>query len=115
LFVVPHGLNIAKLKCFFLNHWADFTYRIKGHPPIFIFAGIVQTGTSLQQVVCSQMKVAEIVRKLLMDGWYLHASRGSHHQYKHPEKKGRVTVPGKPSNDLAPGTLNSICKQAGWK
>jgi len=61
------------------------------------------------------MKVAEILRKLLMDGWCLHATRGSHRQYKHPTKKGRVTVPGKPSNDLAPGTLNSIYKQAGWK
>ena len=61
------------------------------------------------------MKVAEILRKLKEDGWHLHATRGSHQQFKHPEKSGRVTVPGKPSDDLAPGTLNSIYKQAGWK
>ena len=49
------------------------------------------------------------------DGWYLHATRGSHRQFKHASKPGRVTVPGKPSDDLAPGTLNSIYKQAGWR
>lgn len=43
------------------------------------------------------------------------AQRGSHRQYKHPSKLGRVTVPGKPSDDLAPGTLNSILKQSGLK
>jgi len=61
------------------------------------------------------MKVSEVLRQLKADGWYLHATRGIHRQYKHPTKAGRVTVPGKPSNDLAPGTLNSIYKQAGWK
>ena len=40
---------------------------------------------------------------------------GSHRQFKHATKPGRVTVPGKPSDDLAPGTLNSILKQAGLK
>lgn len=49
------------------------------------------------------------------DGWRLVAMRGSHRQFKHPSKVGRVTVPGKPSDDLAPGTLNSILKQAGLK
>jgi predicted RNA binding protein YcfA (HicA-like mRNA interferase family) len=43
------------------------------------------------------------------------ATRGSHRQFKHPSKPGRVTVPGKPNDDLAPGTLNSILKQAGLK
>jgi predicted RNA binding protein YcfA (HicA-like mRNA interferase family) len=61
------------------------------------------------------MKVAEIIRRLRHDGWYLHRTRGSHRQFKHPSKNGRVTVPGKPNDDLAPGTLNSIYKQAGWK
>jgi len=59
------------------------------------------------------MKVAEVLRLLHNDGWYLHATRGSHRQFKHLSKPGRVTVPGKPSDDLAPGTLNSIFKQAG--
>ena len=49
------------------------------------------------------------------DGWFLVATRGSHRQFKHATKPGRVTVPGKPSDDLAPGTLNSILKQAGLK
>ena len=49
------------------------------------------------------------------DGWFLAATRGSHRQYKHSTKPGRVTVPGKPSDDLAPGTLNSILKQSGLK
>ena len=49
------------------------------------------------------------------DGWSLIATRGSHRQYKHQTKPGRVTVAGKPSDDLAPGTLNSILKQSGLK
>lgn len=61
------------------------------------------------------MKVSEVLRLLQDDGWFLAATRGSHRQYKHPSKSGRVTVPGKPSDDLAPGTLNSILKQAGLK
>ena len=61
------------------------------------------------------MKVNEILKLLLQDGWYLVATKGSHRQYKHPSKPGRVTVPGKPSDDLAPGTQNSILKQSGLK
>ena len=61
------------------------------------------------------MKVREVIRLLVDDGWFLAETRGSHRQYKHPGKSGRVTVPGKPSHDLAPGTLNSILKQARLK
>jgi len=61
------------------------------------------------------MKVGEVLRMLQDDGWILVATRGRHRQYKHPSKPGRVTVPGKPSDDLAPGTLNSILKQSGLK
>jgi len=61
------------------------------------------------------VKVSEMLRLLQDDGWFLVATRGSHRQYKHASKPGRVTVPGKPSDDLAPGTLNSILKQAGLK
>ena len=61
------------------------------------------------------MKVREIIRQIEADGWYLVASRGGHRQYKHPSKSGRVTIAGKRSDDLAPGTLNSILKQAGLK
>jgi predicted RNA binding protein YcfA (HicA-like mRNA interferase family) len=48
-------------------------------------------------------------------GWYLDRTRGSHRQYKHPTKSGLVTIPGKPGDDLAPGTQSSILKQAGLK
>ena len=61
------------------------------------------------------MKVREVLRMLQDDGWILVATRGSHRQFKHTGKPGRVTVPGKPSDDLAPGTLNSILKQSGLK
>jgi predicted RNA binding protein YcfA (HicA-like mRNA interferase family) len=58
------------------------------------------------------MKVREIIKLIEADGWYIARTRGSHRQYKHPTKAGLVTVPGKLSDDLAPGTLNSIFKQA---
>jgi predicted RNA binding protein YcfA (HicA-like mRNA interferase family) len=61
------------------------------------------------------MKVREAIKLIEADGWFLVTTRGSHRQYKHPRKPGRVTVAGKPSDDLAPGTLNSILKQAGLK
>ena len=61
------------------------------------------------------MKVSAVLEKLREDGWYVVATRGSHRQLKHPTNPGRVTVAGKPGDDLAPGTLNSIFKQAGWK
>ncbi|MFZ5929808.1 MAG: type II toxin-antitoxin system HicA family toxin [Pseudomonadota bacterium] len=61
------------------------------------------------------MKVSEVLHMLQDDGWFLAATCGSHRQFKHLLKPGRVTVPGKPGDDLAPGTLNSIMKQAGLK
>ena len=59
------------------------------------------------------MTVRSILRRLRRDGWVVVRQRGSHRQLKHPTKPGLVTVAGKPSDDLAPGTLNSILKQAG--
>jgi predicted RNA binding protein YcfA (HicA-like mRNA interferase family) len=54
--------------------------------------------------------------KLIEDnGWYLVRSKGSHRQYKHPIKKGLVTISGNLSDDAAKGTLNNILKQAGLK
>jgi predicted RNA binding protein YcfA (HicA-like mRNA interferase family) len=61
------------------------------------------------------VKVSDILAMLKNDGWMLVATRGSHRQFKHPSKSGRVTLAGKPSDDLAPGTLSSILKQAGLK
>ena len=61
------------------------------------------------------MKVRDIIALIEADGWYLVATKGSHRQYKHPNKPGRVTIAGHLSDDLAPGTLNSIFKQAQLK
>jgi len=63
------------------------------------------------------LKVSELLKIIEDDGWYLVDTRGSHRQYKHPTKKGRVTVPGKPSRVLPVGTERSILKQAGlhWR
>jgi len=61
------------------------------------------------------VKVSDILRRLAEDGWILASIRGSHRQFKHPTKPGRVTVPGKASHDVAPGTLASILKQAQLK
>ncbi|MEO6043407.1 MAG: type II toxin-antitoxin system HicA family toxin [Tepidiformaceae bacterium] len=58
------------------------------------------------------MKVREVVTLLQRDGWCLHSIQGSHRQFKHPRKPGRVTVPGHRSKDLAVGTLSSILRQA---
>jgi predicted RNA binding protein YcfA (HicA-like mRNA interferase family) len=61
------------------------------------------------------VKVRDIIKLIETDGWYLDRTRGSHRQYKHSTKTGLVTVPGKPGDDLAPGTQNSILKQAQLK
>ncbi len=61
------------------------------------------------------MKVKEIIKLIEEDGWQQVAQVGSHRQFKHPQKSGRVTIAGKLSKDLPPGTLNSILKQAQLK
>ena len=61
------------------------------------------------------MKVRDMLKKLSDDGWVLARTKGRHRQYKHPTKKGLVTVAGHPGDDLAPGTQNSILKQSGLK
>jgi predicted RNA binding protein YcfA (HicA-like mRNA interferase family) len=61
------------------------------------------------------MKVRDVLRMIEKDGWYLAVTRGGHRQYKHLRKPGRLTVPGKMSHELPPGTLNSILKQAGLR
>ena len=59
--------------------------------------------------------VREVIRTLQTDGWVLTRTRGSHRQFKHAVKAGTVTVAGKPADDVPPGTLNSILKQAGLR
>lgn len=61
------------------------------------------------------MKVRDMQKMLSKDGWVLARTKGSHRQYRHPIKKGLVTVAGHPGDDLAPGTQNSILKQSGLK
>ncbi len=58
------------------------------------------------------MKVREVIRILEADGWVLVKTKGSHRQFKHPEKLGKVTVPGNLSKDMPIGTLANIWKQA---
>lgn len=60
-------------------------------------------------------KVKEVIKLLEEDGWYLATTVGDHRQFKHPTKKGRVTVAGKLSETMNQFDLNSIWKQAGWK
>ena len=60
------------------------------------------------------MKSKDIIRKLKKDGWILHNTVGSHQQFKHMVKEGKVTVPD-PKKDLPIGTLKSIFRQAGWE
>jgi predicted RNA binding protein YcfA (HicA-like mRNA interferase family) len=61
------------------------------------------------------VKVKDVVKMIEKDGWFLVRTKGSHRQYKHQTKKGLVTIAGKPNDELAPGTLNSILKQARLK
>ena len=61
------------------------------------------------------MKIKELVALIEADGWLQVRQKGSHRQFHHPSKPGTVTVSGKPSVDVPPGTLNSVLKQAGLK
>ncbi len=58
-------------------------------------------------------RVREAIRLVEQDGWFHIRTKGSHRQYKHPFKPGRVTIPGKPSGNLHPKTWRSILRQAG--
>jgi len=61
------------------------------------------------------MKVRELISLIETDGWIQVRMKGSHRQFHHPTKTGTVTVSGKPSVDIPPGTLNSALKQAGLR
>jgi predicted RNA binding protein YcfA (HicA-like mRNA interferase family) len=60
-------------------------------------------------------KVKDLVAQLESDGWFLVRTKGSHRQFHHPTKRGTVTVAGKPSLDVPPGTLASVLRQAGLR
>jgi predicted RNA binding protein YcfA (HicA-like mRNA interferase family) len=59
--------------------------------------------------------VVEAIRLVENDGWVLVRTTGSHRHYQHPTKPGTVTIAGRPSKDLAPGTWSSILRQAGLR
>lgn len=58
------------------------------------------------------MKIRDIIKRIEADGWIQISQKGSHRQFKHSVKKGRVTIPGKPGDDLTPGLEKSIRDQA---
>ena len=60
-------------------------------------------------------KVSQIIKLLEQDGWQIKNWKGGHRQFTHPDKTGKVTVRGKPSETISQELLNSIFKQAGWK
>jgi len=64
---------------------------------------------------CGAMKVRAVIRLIEEDGWRLERRTGSHRQFRHPTKPGTVTVAGKPSADVPPGTLANILRQARLK
>jgi predicted RNA binding protein YcfA (HicA-like mRNA interferase family) len=76
---------------------------------LFIFD--LDEGIGFQRV--ETMKYRDVIKQLEANGWYLHSIVGSHQQFKHPVKTGRVTVAGKGGKDVPAGTLKSILKQAG--
>ena len=59
------------------------------------------------------MDSREVIRRLKNEGWRLVRTKGSHHQFKHPDKPGLITVP-HPKKDFPVGTVRAIMKQAGW-
>jgi predicted RNA binding protein YcfA (HicA-like mRNA interferase family) len=61
------------------------------------------------------MKFRELTRLIEDDGWRIVAQRGSHRQYEHPTKPGKVTVAGKPNADVPKGTAANILRQAGLR
>jgi len=61
------------------------------------------------------MKIRDVIRLVENDGWRYLKTKGSHRQYKHPMKKGRVTIAGHPSDEVHPTTFKSVLKQAGLK
>ena len=61
------------------------------------------------------MKVRDVLKRMAADGWVMKSQEGSHRQFTHPTKPGKVTVPGHPSDDVPRGTLNNILRRAGLK
>lgn len=79
-----------------------------------IFTTFVSSNNNNIQLM-KRYKVKEVIKMLEVDGWELIATKGDHRQFKHPNKKGKVTVRGQKNEVLNQFLLNSIWKQAGWK
>jgi len=89
-------------------------YRIK-HGIALIHINIYKTLIAqkiIMCIMCIQTSSKQIIKLLEKDGWYLHNQKGSHQQFKHLTKTGKVTVP-HPKKDLPIGTVKCILKQAG--
>jgi predicted RNA binding protein YcfA (HicA-like mRNA interferase family) len=84
-------------------------------PLVFYTGGASITRRPQKRQAPSIVKIRDVIKMLEGDGWSVVRQRGSHRQFKHASKPGLVTVAGKPGDDLAPGTLNSVLKQAGLK
>ena len=65
--------------------------------------------------MCPDMNARQVIKLLEIDGWVIKTQKGSHRQYVHPIKPGKVTVAVHGAKEIPPGTLNSILKQAGLK
>ncbi|MEN6443496.1 MAG: type II toxin-antitoxin system HicA family toxin [Methanoregula sp.] len=61
------------------------------------------------------VKIRKLINSIESDGWELHRQKGDHRQFKHPTKPGLVTISGHLNDEVRPGTLNSVLKQAGLK
>jgi predicted RNA binding protein YcfA (HicA-like mRNA interferase family) len=61
------------------------------------------------------VKVREVIRRLEAEGWVLVTTKGSHRQFKHPQRPGRVTISGNLGDEMPKGTFASVKRQAGWK
>lgn len=70
---------------------------------------------TITQFDLKSYKVSEVIKMLKDENWYLVAQKGSHRQFKHTTKNGKVTINGKPGDTLSQFLLNNIFKQAGWK
>jgi predicted RNA binding protein YcfA (HicA-like mRNA interferase family) len=88
-------------------------YAMRGRPYAAKLEPSAHVGAKVPDYGIFVMKVRDVIKLLVEDGWFLVAQSGSHRQYRHPTKPGRVTVAGSPGLDLAAGTLGSVIRQAG--
>jgi predicted RNA binding protein YcfA (HicA-like mRNA interferase family) len=96
------------------KHWTDTESRVPASNPDRLGASSLWRSkrASFGQRRVPFVKVREVLRRLVDDGWYLVATRGSHRQFKHRSKPGRVTVSGNLGREMAPGILASVFRQA---